>query len=66
MSYREHGVPVKIVRIVTYGPKMDINDGRGFEFHRAALRGEQITIYGNGEQTRGFQYIDDLIEGMPA
>ena len=64
--YREHGVPVKIVRIFnTYGPKMDINDGRVVSnFIVQALRGEQITIYGNGEQTRSFQYIDDLIEGM--
>ena len=64
--YREHGVPVKIVRIFnTYGPKMDINDGRVVSnFIVQALRVEQITIYGNGEQTRSFQYIDDLIEGM--
>ena len=64
--YREHGVPVKIVRIFnTYGPKMDINDGRVVSnFIVQALRGEQITIYGNGEQTRSFQYVDDLIEGM--
>ena len=64
--YREHGVPVKIVRIFnTYGPKMDINDGRVVSnFIVQALRGEQITIYGNGEQTRSFQYIDDLVEGM--
>lgn len=64
--YREHGIPVKIIRIFnTYGPKMDINDGRVVSnFIVQALRGEQITIYGNGEQTRSFQYIDDLIEGM--
>ena len=57
--YREHGVPVKIVRIFnTYGPKMDINDGRVVSnFIVQALRGEQITIYGNGEQTRSFQYL---------
>lgn len=64
--YREHGIPVKIIRIFnTYGPKMDINDGRVVSnFIVQALRGEQITIYGNGEQTRSFQYIDDLVEGM--
>ena len=64
--YREHGVPVKIVRIFnTYGPKMDINDGRVVSnFIVQALRGDNITIYGDGGQSRSFQYIDDLIEGM--
>ena len=64
--YREHGIPVKIVRIFnTYGPKMDINDGRVVSnFVVQALRNEPITIYGDGEQTRSFQYIDDLVEGM--
>lgn len=64
--YRQHGVPVKIIRIFnTYGPKMDTNDGRVVSnFIVEALRNEDITIYGNGEQTRSFQYIDDLIEGM--
>ena len=64
--YREHGIPVKIVRIFnTYGPKMDINDGRVVSnFIVQALRNEPITIYGDGEQTRSFQYIDDLVEGM--
>ena len=63
--YREHGIPVKIVRIFnTYGPKMDINDGRVVSnFIVQALRNEPITIYGDGEQTRSFQYIDDLVEG---
>lgn len=67
MSYRrQHGVRVKIIRIFnTYGPKMDINDGRVVSnFIVQALRGENITIYGDGSQTRSFQYIDDLIEGM--
>lgn len=67
MSYhRQHGIPVKIIRIFnTYGPKMDINDGRVVSnFIVQALRNRDITIYGNGAQTRSFQYIDDLIEGM--
>ena len=64
--YREHGIPVKIIRIFnTYGPKMDINDGRVVSnFIVQALRGDNITIYGDGGQSRPFQYIDDLIEGM--
>ncbi|MEG0807398.1 MAG: UDP-glucuronic acid decarboxylase family protein [Alistipes sp.] len=67
MSYfRDHKVPVKIIRIFnTYGPKMDINDGRVVSnFIVQALRNEDITIYGSGNQTRSFQYVDDLIEGM--
>lgn len=67
MSYhRQNNVRVKIIRIFnTYGPKMDINDGRVVSnFIVQALRGENITIYGDGRQTRSFQYIDDLIEGM--
>ena len=64
--YREHGIPVKIIRIFnTYGPKMNINDGRVVSnFIVQALRGDNITIYGDGGQSRSFQYIDDLIEGM--
>jgi UDP-glucuronate decarboxylase len=64
--YREHGIPVKIIRIFnTYGPKMNINDGRVVSnFIVQALRGDNITIYGDGRQSRSFQYIDDLIEGM--
>ena len=64
--YREHGIPVKIIRIFnTYGPKMDINDGRVVSnFIVQALRGDNITIYGDGGQSRSFQYFDDLIEGM--
>jgi UDP-glucuronate decarboxylase len=63
---RTYGVPVKVVRIFnTYGPRMAVNDGRVISnFVVQALRGEDITIYGNGQQTRSFQYVSDLIEGM--
>lgn len=67
MDYnRQYGTEVKIARIFnTYGPNMSINDGRVVSnFIVQALRGEDITIYGNGEQTRSFQYVDDLIEGL--
>lgn len=64
--HRQHGVRIKIIRIFnTYGPKMLANDGRVVSnFVVQALRNEDITIYGSGEQTRSFQYVDDLIEGM--
>lgn len=64
--YRQHGVQVKIIRIFnTYGPKMLPDDGRVISnFVVQALKGEDITIYGDGQQTRSFQYVDDLIEGM--
>ena len=64
--YRQYHVPVKIIRIFnTYGPKMLPNDGRvGSNFVIQALKNEDITVYGDGSQTRSFQYIDDLIEGM--
>lgn len=64
--HRENGVDVKIIRIFnTYGPKMALNDGRVVSnFIIQALKGEDITIYGNGSQTRSFQYVDDLVEGM--
>jgi len=64
--HREYGVDVKIIRIFnTYGPKMAENDGRVVSnFIMQALKGRPITIYGTGEQTRSFQYIDDLILGM--
>lgn len=64
--YRQYGTKVKIVRIFnTYGPNMSKEDGRVISnFIVQALRNEDITIYGTGEQTRSFQYIDDLIEGM--
>lgn len=62
----EKGVDVRIVRIFnTYGPNMDIGDGRVVSnFIVQALQGKDITIYGDGEQTRSFQYIDDLIGGI--
>ncbi len=63
---RMHGVDIKIMRIFnTYGPRMDIGDGRVVSnFIVQALKGEDITIYGDGSQTRSFCYVDDLIEGM--
>ena len=67
MAYhRVHGIDVKIVRIFnTYGPRMRLRDGRAIpNFIRQALMGEDITVYGNGEQTRSFCYIEDLIEGI--
>lgn len=64
--HRQNGVRVKIIRIFnTYGPRMNPYDGRVVSnFIVQALKGEDITIYGDGTQTRSFQYIDDLIEGM--
>lgn len=64
--HRQHGLPVKVARIFnTYGPKMHPNDGRVVSnFIVQALRGEPITIYGDGSQTRSFCYVDDLIEGL--
>jgi UDP-glucuronate decarboxylase len=64
--HRQHGVRTKIVRIFnTYGPNMAVNDGRVVSnFINQALRGEDITIYGTGEQTRSFCYVDDLIAGF--
>lgn len=64
--HRYYGVPVKVVRIFnTYGPMMRADDGRVVSnFIVQALQGKTITIYGDGTQTRSFQYIDDLIEGM--
>ncbi|MBX3068916.1 MAG: SDR family oxidoreductase [Thermomicrobiales bacterium] len=67
MAYHDaHGVETRIVRIFnTYGPRMDPGDGRVVSnFVVQALRGEALTIYGDGSQTRSFQYIDDLIEGI--
>lgn len=67
MDYnRQENVDVRIVRIFnTYGPKMDINDGRVVSnFIVQALKGDDITIYGDGLQTRSFCYIDDLIDGI--
>lgn len=64
--HNQNGVKIKIVRIFnTYGPNMHLNDGRVVSnFIVQALLNKDITIYGDGSQTRSFQYIDDLIEGM--
>lgn len=64
--HRQHNIDIKVIRIFnTYGPRMDANDGRVVSnFIVQALKGEDITIYGDGNQTRSFCYVDDLIEGM--
>ena len=64
--HRQNHVDIKVIRIFnTYGPRMDPNDGRVISnFIVQALKGEDITIYGDGRQTRSFCYVDDLIEGM--
>ncbi|MBW3197572.1 UDP-glucuronic acid decarboxylase family protein [Marinobacter nauticus] len=64
--YRQHNLSIKVARIFnTYGPRMHPNDGRVVSnFVVQALRGENITIYGEGQQTRSFCYVDDLIEGF--
>jgi len=64
--HRQHGLEIKVVRIFnTYGPRMHPNDGRVVSnFIVQALRGEDITIYGEGQQTRSFCYVDDLIDGF--
>ena len=64
--HRQNNVKVKIIRIFnTYGPGMNKEDGRVISnFIVQALKGEDITIYGDGKQTRSFQYIDDLVEGI--
>ncbi|MEM7812502.1 MAG: UDP-glucuronic acid decarboxylase family protein [Planctomycetota bacterium] len=67
VNYAEsHGMEVRIVRIFnTYGPRMDPFDGRVISnFINQALRGEPLTVYGDGEQTRSFCYCDDLVEGF--
>ena len=67
MAYhRYHGVETRIVRIFnTYGPRMRLNDGRALPaFMSQALRGEPLTIFGDGSQTRSFCYVDDLVEGI--
>jgi dTDP-glucose 4,6-dehydratase len=69
MAYhRYHGVDTRIVRIFnTYGPRMRINDGRVVpNFVAQALRGEPITVYNDGQQTRSFQYVSDLVAGVHA
>lgn len=64
--YREAGVDIRVARIFnTYGPRMAVNDGRVVSnFIVQALRGEEITIYGEGKQTRSFCYVDDLVDGL--
>jgi UDP-glucuronate decarboxylase len=67
MNYHlAHGVEVRIIRIFnTYGPRMAQDDGRVISnFITQALRGQPLTVYGDGQQTRSFCYVDDLIEGM--
>lgn len=64
--HRHHGLETRIVRIFnTYGPRMRLDDGRAVpNFIAQALRGEDLTIYGDGEQTRSFCYISDLVDGI--
>lgn len=64
--HRQHGLRIKVARIFnTYGPRMHPNDGRVVSnFIVQALKGEDITLYGNGEQTRSFCYVDDLVTGL--
>jgi len=64
--YRQHNLDIKVIRIFnTYGPNMNPYDGRAVSnFIVQALKGEDITIYGDGRQTRSFCYVDDLVEGM--
>ncbi|MBA2734188.1 MAG: SDR family oxidoreductase, partial [Acidobacteria bacterium] len=64
--HRQNGVDTRIARIFnTYGPRMLENDGRVVSnFIVQALRGEELTVYGSGEQTRSFCYVDDLVEGL--
>jgi len=66
--HRQHGVKIKVVRIFnTYGPRMAKDDGRVVSnFINQAIRNEPITVYGNGEQTRSFCYVDDLVNGLIA
>jgi len=67
MAYhRYHGLETRIIRIFnTYGPRMRLNDGRVLPaFIGQALRGEDITVFGDGSQTRSFCYVDDLVEGI--
>src|SRR2546423_4035851 len=67
MAYHSfHGVETRIVRIFnTYGPRMRLNDGRALPaFIGQALRGEDLTVFGDGSQTRSFCYVDDLVEGI--
>ena len=64
--HRYHGVDTKIVRIFnTYGPRMRLNDGRAVPaFMSQALRNEDVTVFGDGKQTRSFCYVSDLVDGI--
>lgn len=64
--HRQNGVDIRVIRIFnTYGPRMNPSDGRVVSnFIVQALRGEDVTVYGDGQQTRSFCYVDDLIDGM--
>lgn len=67
MAYHTyHGLDIRIVRIFnTYGPRMRVNDGRALPaFFSQAIRGDDITVFGDGSQTRSFCYVDDLVEGI--
>ena len=67
MAYhRFHGIETRIVRIFnTYGPRMRLDDGRALPaFMSQALKGEDLTVFGDGSQTRSFCYVDDLVEGI--
>jgi UDP-glucuronate decarboxylase len=59
-------VPIRVARIFnTYGPRMALDDGRVVSnFVAQALRGEDLTVYGDGQQTRSFQYVSDLVAGL--
>ena len=63
---RQHGMPIKVARIFnTYGPRMQPNDGRVVSgFIVSALKGEPVTVHGDGKQTRSFCYVDDLVDGL--
>jgi len=64
--HRQHGVDTRIVRIFnTYGPRMDLEDGRALpNLLKQALLGQSLTVFGDGDQTRSFCYVDDLVEGI--
>jgi len=66
--YREHNIPIRVARIFnTYGPRMALDDGRVVSnFVAQALRGDPLTVYGDGQQTRSFQYVSDLVAGLVA
>ncbi|HTM65173.1 MAG TPA: GDP-mannose 4,6-dehydratase, partial [Flavipsychrobacter sp.] len=67
MAYHNfHGVETRIIRIFnTYGPRMRLDDGRALPtFMSQALRGEDVTVFGDGSQTRSFCYVDDLVDGI--